>query len=102
MAKKSSARQRQLGTKETSRTRISRTDVPGMSLEESLRIANAIAENYAYKATTPLRVAEAIKVQPSSGPFRTLTGASIAYDLTSGGSNAECIELTPLGLRVTT
>ncbi|MGO9639657.1 MAG: hypothetical protein ACLPSO_17165, partial [Terracidiphilus sp.] len=85
---------------EAPRTRISQTDVPSISLEKALRIANAIAENYGYKPATPLQVAAAINVQPSSGPFRMLTGASIAYDLTSGGYNAETISLSPLGLRI--
>jgi len=94
LAKKSSA------PLEAPRSRISQADVPSISLEKALRVANAIAENYGYGPSTPLQVAAAIKVQPSSGPFRTLTGASIAYDLTSGGGYAESISLTPLGLRI--
>ncbi|MGD0096037.1 MAG: hypothetical protein ABSB60_06050 [Terracidiphilus sp.] len=71
-----------------------------MSLEKALRVPNAIAGNYGYKPATPLQVAAAIGVQPSTGPFRMLTGSSIAYDLTAGGAFAESISLTPLGLRI--
>jgi predicted nucleotide-binding protein len=83
------------------RTRLSQTDVPSMSLEKALRVAKAIADNYGNAANaTPLQVAAAIEVQPSSGPFRMLTGASIAYDLTTGGYAAETISVTKLGLRI--
>ena len=37
---------------------------------------------------------------PTSGPFRTLCGASIAYGLTEGGYNAQEIKITPLGSRI--
>lgn len=100
MVRKSVSVKKNTITQEIPRTRISQSDVPSMSLEKALRIANAIAENYGYKPATPLQVAAAIKVQPSSGPFKALTGASIAYDLTAGGYNADNISLTPLGLRI--
>jgi hypothetical protein len=65
-----------------------------------LKIARAIADNYGKNPTKPLRVAEALGVQPSSGGFRMLCGASIAYGLTDGGCNSEQIALTPLGRRI--
>ena len=83
------------------RTRLSQADVPGYSLEQALRIPRAISENYASKPTIPLRVASAMSVQPSSGPFRQLCGSAIAYGLTEGGYNASEIKLTPLGRRIT-
>ena len=83
------------------RTRLSQADVPGTSLEQALRIPRAIHENYAGKPTTPLRVASAMNVQPSSGPFRQLCGSAIAYGLTEGGYNAPEIKLTQLGKRIT-
>ena len=60
------------------RGRLSQEDVPGYSLEQALRVPRAIAESYAYKPTRPLNVAAAMKMSPSSGPFRTLAGAAIA------------------------
>jgi predicted nucleotide-binding protein len=87
-------------TEKKKQTRLSQTDVPGYSLEQALRISRALDENYAAKAATPLKVASAMNVQPSSGPFRQLCGASIAYELTEGGCNAAEIKLTPLGKRI--
>jgi hypothetical protein len=81
-------------------TRISQEDVPAYSLDQALRVPHAIADNYAYKPTRPLNVAGAMKVSPSSGPFRMLAGASIAYGLTTGGAYAPEIGITPLGLRI--
>ncbi len=60
----------------------------------------AIADNYGYKPSSPIQVARALGVQPTSGPFRMLTGAAIAYGLTAGGYNANQISIEPLGLKV--
>jgi len=79
---------------------ISQADVPTSTLQRALRIPQAIADNYGYKATSPLQVAVALDVQPSSSNFRMLTGAAIAYGLTSGGYNADTISITPLAMRV--
>src|SRR5713226_10776528 len=86
--------------KEAQRQYVSQNDVPGFSLEKALRIPRAIGDNYGYKPSTPLQVAKALEMQPSSGTFRTLTGAAIAYGLTSGGCKADTISITPLGLRI--
>ena len=83
-----------------SRSYISQADVPGVSLERAIKIPSAIGDNFGYKPTSPLQVAKALDVQPSSGGFRALTGAAIAYGLTSGGSNADEISITPLGMRI--
>lgn len=83
------------------RTRISQGEVPAYPLEQALRVAQAIADNYASKPAKPLEVAAAMDMSPSSGPFRTLAGASIAYGLTEGGYNASEISLTALGRRIT-
>lgn len=82
------------------RPRVSQEDVPGVSLEQALRVPRAIADSYAFKPTRPMNVAQAMKMTPTSGPFRGITGASIAYGLTTGGYNASEIALTPLGARI--
>jgi predicted nucleotide-binding protein with TIR-like domain len=79
---------------------LSQTDVPGSSLENALRVPRAISENYASGSVTALQLAAALNMSPASGPFRSLCGASIAYGLTDGGSNAQQISLTPLGKRI--
>jgi hypothetical protein len=82
------------------RTYISQGDVPSYSLEKALRIPAAIGDNYGYKPTTPLQVAKALEIAPGTSGFKMLTGAAIAYGLTTGGYNASIISITPLGLRI--
>jgi len=82
------------------RTYVSQADIPSVSLEKAIKIATAIAENYGYKPSSPLQVAKALDLQPTTGHFKRLTGAAIAYGLTTGGYNAETIALTNLGLRI--
>jgi len=81
------------------RTYLSQSDVPGCTLEDALRVPQAIAENYAAKPTSPLNTAAALDMQPNAGRFRLLCGAALAYGLTSGGPNAPEIAITPLGMR---
>ena len=74
--------------------------MPSFSLSKALRIPTAIADNYGKAPTKPLRVAQALEMSPTSGPFKMLCGASIAYGLTEGGYNASAIALTPLAKRI--
>lgn len=76
------------------------TELPKMSLEDALKVPQAIWDQYAGNATAPIFVAEAVGVSPSSSNWRTLTGASIAYGLTDGGYNSKEISLTELGRRI--
>jgi len=98
MATKSNGRHG--GTTEPKRKYLSQADVPARGLDQALRVPQAIADNYGKNPTKPLRVAEAIGIQPLSSAFRMLCGASIAYGLTEGGYNSEVISLTPLGRRI--
>ena len=79
---------------------MSQSDVPRHGLDGALRIPRAIADQYGKGRATPLEVAAALQIQPTTGTFRTLAGASLAYGLTDGGANADTIGLTELGLRV--
>lgn len=85
---------------EAKRSRISQSDFPNISLEDALRIARGIWENYAGKGAAPHNVAMALDLSPTSGGWRNLCGASIAYGLTEGGYNASEIALTDLGRRI--
>lgn len=85
---------------ELERTYISQADVPSVSLEQALRIPQALAEHYAFRATSPLRIAGALGISPAAGPFKTLCGAAIAYGLTKGGYNAQEISLDDIGRRI--
>ena len=79
---------------------LSQTDVPSSSLEKALSVAQAIRDNYGYKPSTPIQVASAMNVLPSSSAFRMLCGASIAYGLTKGGCYADQISIETLGMRI--
>jgi predicted nucleotide-binding protein len=94
------ARSEKSAAKNIQRSYVSQADVPAGSLDRALRIPRAIADNYGYKPTSPLQVAVALDVQPSSSNFRMLTGAAIAYGLTSGGYNADSISISPLAMRI--
>lgn len=82
------------------RSYISQEDVPSYDLNEALRVGLALVEQYGGRAASPLDVAAALNMQPSSSGFRMLCGASIAYGITSGGYNAQEVTLTPLGQRI--
>lgn len=82
------------------RSYLSQSDVPGISLENALRVPRAISENYAGGPVTPLQLAAALNMSPTSGPFRSLCGGSIAYGLTNGGYNAQQISIEALGKRI--
>lgn len=82
------------------RAYISQSDVPNNSIDEALRIPQALVDHYAGEPATPLQVASALNMTPTSGTFRNLCGSSIAYGLTSGGYNAQFISLEPMGKRI--
>ncbi|XOY55073.1 MAG: TIR domain-containing protein [Rhodobacterales bacterium] len=93
--KKPSANEEAASAKSKSKqVRISQADIPGYSLTDALRVPEAIFNNYAGSLTKPINVAGAMKLTPASSYFRQLTGASIAYGLTDGGSNSAGISLT--------
>jgi predicted nucleotide-binding protein len=79
---------------------LAQTDVPSVSLKESLRVARALADELAKQPSTPLQVAAAMGMKPTTGFFRTLTAASLAYGITDAGAWAEKIGLSDLGRRI--
>ena len=86
--------------KSEQRTRLNQSDIPAFTLDKALAVAKAIGDNYAYRPASPLDVASALGLVPTTGGFRMLTGASVAYGLTSGGYSAAEISITPLGMRI--
>ena len=86
--------------KASRRAALPQTDVPSTTLDETLRVARAIANELGKQPATPLQVAAAMGVAPTTGHFRTITAASMAYGLTEGGAYAEKIALTELGRRI--
>lgn len=73
---------------------LKQADVPAASLDEALRIPQAVLDHYAGKATSPLHVAKALNVDPKGSQLRVLSGASIAFGLIEGGAQAAAITIT--------
>lgn len=82
------------------RAKVSQTEFPNVTLRDAERIAQALWDNFAGKGAAPHSVAVALDLSPTSGGWRNLCGASIAYGLTEGGYAANEITLTPLGRRI--
>jgi len=82
------------------RSYLSQEDIPAYDLEEALLVAKALLQEYGGDAATPLDVAAAMDLTPTSGKFRMLCGASIAYGLTTGGCNAAQIAPTNLARQI--
>lgn len=80
-------------------TRISQGRCPLVSLEDALRIPQAIRQELAGQADVPMMVAKACGISPTSSHWRVLSSAAVAYGLTTGAYNAKEIGLTPLGSR---
>ncbi|MHB8138713.1 MAG: TIR domain-containing protein [Smithellaceae bacterium] len=81
--------------------RVSQGDVPKHSLREALTVAQAITDSFAGDPTTPHQIAMALDISPTSSAWRTLTGAAVAYGLTTGAYNSDKIALDDLGIRCT-
>lgn len=79
---------------------LPQTDVPSYGLIDTLRVAKAIANELGKQPGSPLQVAAAMGIKPTTGQFRTITASSMAYGLTDAGAFAERIGLTDLGKRV--
>jgi hypothetical protein len=79
---------------------VSQKDVPRHGLEDAIRVAQVLADPYGGQPAEPIDIAASIGMQPTTGTFRTLMGAAVAYDLTDGGYNAAQVSLTPLGSRI--
>ena len=100
MRRDTRSRSGQGGSASPSRQRaIRQSDIPGVTLEQALRVPQALSDQYAKQPARPLDVAVALDMSPNSGPFRTLCGAAVGYGLTDGGPNAKEIALTELGRR---
>ena len=57
---------------------LKQSDVTLGSLDDALRIPQAILDHYAGKPTTPLHVAKALDVDPKGSQIRVLCSASVA------------------------
>jgi predicted nucleotide-binding protein len=87
-------------TAKPKRLKVSQTEFPNHTLQQALRIAHAIWDNFAGKGAAPHEIAMAVDMSPTSGTWRNLCGSSIAYGLTEGGYAASETTLTELGRRI--
>ncbi len=85
---------------EKTRSYLSQEDIPAYDLDEALLVAKALVQEYGSGPATPLDVAAAMDLTPTSAKFRMLCGASIAYGLTTGGCNAAEIAPTDLAKQI--
>src|SRR5262252_10203712 len=63
------------------RTQISSEDLPRRTLEEALRVAQVIRDNYAGKPTSWEEIASALGVSPKSNPNRYPLWSATAYGI---------------------
>jgi predicted nucleotide-binding protein len=85
---------------EKTRAYMSQEEIPAYELDDALLVAKALLQEYGGHPSTPLDVAAAMDLTPTSGKFRMLCGASIAYGLTTGGYNAAQIAVTDLAKQI--
>lgn len=85
---------------EKTRSYLSQEEIPAYDLNEALLVAKALLHEYGGGPATPLDVAAGLDITPTSGKFRMMCGASIAYGLTTGGCNAAQISVTDLARQI--
>lgn len=86
--------------KASKRAKVSQADFPRFPLEKALVISQALWDHFAGKGAAPHDIALSLDIAPTSGTWRNLCGASIAYGFTEGGYAASEITLTDLGRRI--
>jgi predicted nucleotide-binding protein len=79
---------------------LKQSDVPAASLDDALRVPQAIFDHYAGKAATPMQLAKALDVAPKGSQLAVLTGAAIAFGLVDGGAQAASVSVTDLARRI--
>jgi predicted nucleotide-binding protein len=82
------------------RSYLKQSDVPMTTLDDALRVPQAILNHYAGKSSTPLHVAKALTIDPGGSQFKLITGAAIAFALIDGGAQATAIGITDLARRI--
>ncbi len=79
---------------------LKQSDVPSASLDEALRVPQAIMDQCGGDSTTPLYLAKALQVDPKGSQLRVLSGAAMAFGLIDGGAQATSISVTDLAKRI--
>jgi len=79
---------------------LKQSDVPMASLDDALRVAEAIFDHYAGRPTSPLHLAKGLNLDPKGSQLKVLTGAAMAFGLVEGGAQASSISVTDLARRI--
>lgn len=77
-----------------------KSDFPKHSLEEALRVPNALEHANGGQPLPPTETAIALGASPGSSEFRTILSSSIKYGLTSGSFNTDRVTLEQLGRNI--
>lgn len=88
------------GSLAAKRVYVKQSDVPSASLDDALRVPQAILDHYAGKPSAPLQVAKALNMDPKGSQVKVLSGAAIAFGLIEGGAQASSISITDLSRQI--
>lgn len=80
--------------------RLRQTDIPACTLEDAIKVPQALWDDCGGKPTVSFQVANALNFSPTSSKWRYLSGAAVAYGLTNGAYNSKEISLTDLGRKI--
>lgn len=83
--------------KDTKKSKRSVKSIPSMTFEDTIQLATGIWECASGKKVRKLTLFDHLHKSPDSGPSRTLITSSSKYGITTGGYQAEYIELTTIG-----
>lgn len=76
------------------------SDFPKDSLEQALRVANALEDANGSQPLPPIETATALGVSPGSSDFRGILSSSLKYALTTGSYKSDRIALDELGREI--
>lgn len=79
------------------RTQKTIKNIPSLTFEDAMQLAIGIWECASGQKVRRLTLFDYLHKSPDSGPSRALVTASSKYGITTGGYQAESIELTPIG-----
>jgi hypothetical protein len=84
---------------EGKRVYISQAEIPKYSLEDCIKLGQALHDNFNGSAP-PHELANALDISPTSSSWQFITGAAVAYGITVGAYNASEIKLGEIGRRI--
>lgn len=90
----------QENTPAAKRVYVRQTDFPAASIDDALRVPQAILDHYAGQPSTPFQVGKALDMNPHGTQLRVLTSAARAFGLIEGGAQAASISVSPLARRI--